>query len=100
MNNEKRFNAFAHKFKYRSPLWIESDSDVSKSSQGNGGLGNSDDSIQCQSSDSSGSINNYLDSKVSSYLINSGLKLQFISIGKRFIVVIYLGKKKHKSLVR
>lgn len=71
MNNESKFSAFAHKFKYRSPLWIESDSDVSKSSDsrdsrdgGNGGLCNSDDSIGCHSSDSSGSINNFLDSKV------------------------------------
>lgn len=68
MNKEKRVNMFAHKFEYRSPLWIESDSDVSKSSgEHRGGLcSNSDDSIQCQSStDSSTSVNNYLDSKVS-----------------------------------
>ncbi|CAH0687986.1 unnamed protein product [Spodoptera exigua] len=68
MNNESKFSAFAHKFKYRSPLWIESDSDVSKSSSdsrdNNGGLCNSDDSIGCHSSDSSGSINNFLDSKI------------------------------------
>lgn len=63
--NESKFNAYAHKFKYRSPLWIESDSDISKSSSsGCGGLGNSDDSIECCSSNSSGSINNFLDSKV------------------------------------
>ncbi|XP_049702174.2 myogenesis-regulating glycosidase isoform X3 [Helicoverpa armigera] len=68
MNNESKFSAFAQTFKYRSPLWIESDSDVSKSSdsrdRGNGGLCNSDDSIGCHSSDSSGSINNFLDSKI------------------------------------
>ncbi|KAF9809073.1 hypothetical protein SFRURICE_000919 [Spodoptera frugiperda] len=66
-----RFSAFAHKFKYRSPLWIESDSDVSKSSSdsrgNNGGLCNSDDSIGCHSSDSSDSINNFLDSKVTGF---------------------------------
>uniref|UniRef100_A0A2H1WTR9 SFRICE_021628 n=1 Tax=Spodoptera frugiperda TaxID=7108 RepID=A0A2H1WTR9_SPOFR len=65
------FSAFAHKFKYRSPLWIESDSDVSKSSSdsrgNNGGLCNSDDSIGCHSSDSSDSINNFLDSKVTGF---------------------------------
>lgn len=66
--DNKRLNMFAHKFEYRSPLWIESDSDISKSSEDQrGGLcSNSDDSIQCQSStDSSASVNNYLDSKVS-----------------------------------
>ncbi|CAH2049651.1 unnamed protein product, partial [Iphiclides podalirius] len=61
MSNESKFNAFAHKFKYRSPLWIESDSDLSKSS---GSLSGSGGSIQSSSSDSSGSVNNYLDSKI------------------------------------
>ncbi|XP_038221331.1 myogenesis-regulating glycosidase isoform X2 [Zerene cesonia] len=58
MDNTPRSNAFAHTFKYRSPLWIESDSDVSKSS---GNISNSD---SIRSSDSSNSINNYLDSKI------------------------------------
>lgn len=65
MNPDQRFNVIAHKFKYRSPLWIESDSDVSKSSsECDRGLCNSDDSIEYRSTDSSGSINNFLDSKV------------------------------------
>lgn len=59
-----RFNALAHKFKYRSPLWIESDSSSKSSSDRNSGLCASDDSIRGASSDSSTSINNYLDSKV------------------------------------
>ncbi|CAH2087318.1 unnamed protein product [Euphydryas editha] len=69
MNNESKFNAFAHTFKYRSPLWIESDSDLSKSDSGGGsgsgcrGLGNSDESLEC-SSNSSDSINNFLDKKI------------------------------------
>lgn len=67
MNNESKLNAFAHTFKYRSPLWIESDSDISKSESGggsgSGGLGNSDESLEC-SSNSSDSINNFLDKKV------------------------------------
>lgn len=68
MNNESRFNAFAQTFKYRSPLWIESDSDISKSgSERDSGSGierlNSDDSMEC-SSNSSDSINNFLDKKV------------------------------------
>lgn len=65
MNNESKLNAFAHTFKYRSPLWIESDSDISKSDSGggSGGLGNSDESLEC-SSNSSDSINNFLDKKV------------------------------------
>lgn len=71
MNNESRFSAFAQTFKYRSPLWIESDSDVSKGGSGSGsghnsGLGNSDESLECSSnsSNSSDSINNFLDKKV------------------------------------
>ncbi|CAG5058969.1 unnamed protein product [Parnassius apollo] len=66
MDNESRFNAFAHTFKYRSPLWIESDSDLSKSSRSRsgGGLSGSEGSIDSNTSDSSGSVNNYLDSKI------------------------------------
>lgn len=65
MNNESRFNAFAQKFKYRSPLWIESDSDLSKSDSGSGrSFDGSVGSIASSNSDSSGSVNNYLDSKV------------------------------------
>lgn len=67
MNNESRFSAFAHTFKYRSPLWIESDSDISKSGSdrdsGSGRGLNSDESLEC-SSNSSDSINNFLDKKV------------------------------------
>ncbi|GBP18732.1 hypothetical protein EVAR_8559_1 [Eumeta japonica] len=74
VNKESRFNALAQKFKYRSPLWI-SDSDISGSSGSNGsnisepetgrGLCDSNDSIACRSSssDSSESINNFLDTK-------------------------------------
>ncbi|KAJ2949760.1 hypothetical protein O0L34_g15691 [Tuta absoluta] len=69
--NESKFNAYAHKFKYRSPLWIESDSDSKSSDSSNSsnrrglcGSDDDDDSIRCQSTDSSGSINNFLDSKI------------------------------------
>lgn len=80
--NESKFNAYAHKFKYRSPLWIESDSDISKSSSsGSGGLCNSDDSIGCRSSDSSESINNFLDSKVLVSIIIHHVGLGWSSLG-------------------
>lgn len=63
MSIDTKLNAFAHKFKYVSPLWIESDSDISKSSENGRGLCNSDDSLQSSSSSDS-SINNFLDNKV------------------------------------
>ncbi|XP_011554069.3 myogenesis-regulating glycosidase isoform X3 [Plutella xylostella] len=66
MDRGSQFNTLAHKFKYRSPLWIESDSDLSSNSNKssvNSGLCNSNDSIALRSSsDSSGSVNNFLDS--------------------------------------
>ncbi|XP_021202928.1 myogenesis-regulating glycosidase isoform X3 [Bombyx mori] len=61
MDNESKFNAIAHKFKYRSPLWIESDSDISGSSDGVQGICSDDSSCN---SGSSGSVNNYLDSEI------------------------------------
>ncbi|OWR45565.1 hypothetical protein KGM_205602 [Danaus plexippus plexippus] len=63
-------SSVAHTFKYRSPLWFESDSDISKSGSNSsgdrvqgGGLGCGDESLEC-SSNSSDSVNNFLDKKI------------------------------------
>lgn len=96
-NIDSRLNAFAQTFKYRSPLWIESDSEGSKSGSVIGsGLGNSDDSLRqsSNSSDSSNSINNFLDSKVGNKLMELciSFKLKLSEIGNKinYSLVAYL----------